>query len=94
MIILSVCVSLCFAVFVNSRVSISSTTIDSLNEIVVVDGAVGMRAACRSGGPGSILGPGQISVEKLALFCNPASGVTLQLASAAIALRSWITKFE
>jgi hypothetical protein len=43
-------------------------------------GVIGKMVACRSGGPGSISGPAipTISVEKLALFYNPAPGGTSQ----------------
>jgi hypothetical protein len=43
----------------------------------VVDGRSSSDAACHAGGPGSIPGPVQtyVSCGKVALFCNPASGL-------------------
>jgi hypothetical protein len=52
-----------------------------------VDGWAPCDAACRAGGPGSITRP-TFRVEKVALFCNPASGGTFS--STTIKIIKWV----
>jgi hypothetical protein len=55
-----------------------------------VDGLAVSSAACPAGGPGLIPRP-TFRVEKVSLFCNPASGGTFL--STAIEIIKWAAKF-
>jgi hypothetical protein len=61
-----------------------------------VDGRASRDAACHAGGPGLIPGPAParptFTVEKVALFCNPASGGTFS--STAIEIIKWVKKLQ